>query len=172
MIDVYIAVGSNIKPRENVYRAVLLLKERIDLLAVSAIYRTQSLNREGAPDFANGVVAARTDLEGRDLKFGLLRDIEAELGRRRTADRNAPRTIDLDLILYGDRIIREPDLVIPDPELLQRSFLAVPLAELAPQVKHPVTEEKMRDIASRMGADSLQPWPEITSAVRTLLADL
>jgi len=73
----------------------------------------------------------------RDLKFGLLRRIEADLGRVRTADKYAARTIDLDILLYGDRIIDQPDLKVPDPDLRERAFLIVPLAELAPDVVLP-----------------------------------
>ncbi|MBN1418174.1 MAG: 2-amino-4-hydroxy-6-hydroxymethyldihydropteridine diphosphokinase [Planctomycetes bacterium] len=169
MIEVFIAVGSNIEPDRNIPEAVLLAAEDLPILAVSPFYRSQAIDRPGDPDFANGVFAARTDLSARDVKNVILRGIESRLGRVRSGERYAPRPIDLDLILYGDVVSDAPEIALPDPEILERPCIAVPLAEIAPFVRHPVTGERFAEIATRLGRTGLRPWPEIRPRVEAWL---
>jgi 2-amino-4-hydroxy-6-hydroxymethyldihydropteridine diphosphokinase len=105
-----------------------------------------------SPAFLNAAVELETELPPLALKFEVLRVVEAELGRVRTGDRNEPRTIDLDLALYHQQIVNEPGdgLVLPDPDILGCAHVAVPLAELVPEVPHPVTGEPMGEIARRL----------------------
>ena len=128
----YVGVGSNIQPEANIPAALERLMRFVRVTASSIFYRTPALKRSGDPDFLNGVWQIETDLHARVLKFTVLRRIEEELGRARTADRYAPRTIDLDLLVYDDAAINEPGLCVPDPDVRSRPFLAAPLLELSP----------------------------------------
>jgi 2-amino-4-hydroxy-6-hydroxymethyldihydropteridine diphosphokinase len=134
----YIGLGSNVSPQANIPRALELLSQAVRLSALSTFYRTAPVGPSGQPPFVNGVAQVRTDLPPRPLKFEVLRRIEAALGRRRGPDKYAPRPIDLDVLLYGDLIVDEPDLVLPDPDLRTRPFLAAALLELAPAMVLPV----------------------------------
>jgi len=149
----YVVFGSNIDPEHNLPRALALLSERTRVTATSGVYRTRPVGRQDVPPFLNAAVALRTRLSPAELKFGLLRPIEAELGRVRSADRNAPRTIDLDLVLYGDRIVEEPaaGLMLPDPDIASRAHVVLPLAELAPGLRHPVLGKTLRELAREVG---------------------
>jgi 2-amino-4-hydroxy-6-hydroxymethyldihydropteridine diphosphokinase len=103
--------------------------------AVSSLYETEPVGYPDQPPFLNAVVALDTAVTPAELMRGLLA-IEEAMGRRRTF-RNAPRTLDLDLLLYGDAILDEPGLTLPHPRLHERAFVLVPLAEIAPDVVHP-----------------------------------
>jgi 2-amino-4-hydroxy-6-hydroxymethyldihydropteridine diphosphokinase len=162
----YIALGSNIDPEGNLLAALRLLCRRARLIALSAFYRTPALDRPEQPPFYNGVAAVDTDLSPHELKFGVLRAIESELGRQRTDDRFAARPIDLDLVLYGDLVLCEADFCLPDPELLRRPFLAHPLLELAPDLVLPGTSLTLREAAARLSRLDLEPLPEYTARVR------
>lgn len=132
MPRVYISIGSNIDPEHNIPSALKMLGEAVRIVAISTFYKTQPVGSLDSPEFYNGVVAVDTDLSPRELKFEVLRRTEEALGRVRCEDKFAPRTIDLDILIYGEVAINEPDLVIPDPDIAARPFLAVPLMELDP----------------------------------------
>lgn len=104
------------------------------------------------PDFLNAAVEIVTYRSAAELKFGTLREIEWLLGRRRSRNRSAPRPIDLDLSLFGDEVIEnEPlGLAIPDPEILTRPHVALPLADIAPHRRHPLSDEALSTIAARL----------------------
>jgi 2-amino-4-hydroxy-6-hydroxymethyldihydropteridine diphosphokinase len=146
---VFVCLGSNIAPAENLPWAVEALSRRVAVCAVSPVYVSEALDAPGTPEFFNAAVEVETDLGPRELKFEVLRAVEAELGRVRTRDRNQPRTIDLDLALYRQRVIDDPDrgLVIPDPDILVCAHVAVPLADLAASAVHPVTGRTFGEIA-------------------------
>jgi 2-amino-4-hydroxy-6-hydroxymethyldihydropteridine diphosphokinase len=165
MKRVHIALGSNINPEDNLRQALQLLGQRVRLRRLSTFYRNRPLNRPEQADFINGVVEAETDLPPGDLKR-LLREIEARLERERTADRYAARTMDLDLINYDDRPAAEPDLLLPDPDIATRAFLAVPLAELAPELRLQDSEGTMRQLAAALDQSGLKPLREYTQRVR------
>lgn len=150
-----ISLGSNIEPRVNLPLAVRRLSERFALLRVSRIYEAEPVGASGAPTFLNAAVEIETDLDPAELKFDHLRPLETELGRVRTGDPNAPRTIDLDIALAGDVILVDEaaGIEIPDPEILTRAHVALPLADLAPDTVHPVTGQTLSDIAARFGAE-------------------
>jgi 2-amino-4-hydroxy-6-hydroxymethyldihydropteridine diphosphokinase len=152
----YIALGSNIEPETNLPRAVELLAARLPILGVSRVYESEAVGAPGAPPFLNAAVLVETDLPPAALKRQVLRRVEAALGRVRTADRNAPRPIDLDLVLYGDLVVEDAEdgLTLPDPEITARGHLALPLADLAPQARHPATGETFGAIAARLARAS------------------
>jgi 2-amino-4-hydroxy-6-hydroxymethyldihydropteridine diphosphokinase len=129
---VYIGLGSNLGEREATIRRALELLEAggdIEVEAVSSLRETDPVGYEDQPRFLNGAAALRTALAPRAL-LERLQALERELGRDRSGPRFGPRTIDLDLLLYGDERIDEPGLQIPHPRLAERRFVLEPLAEL------------------------------------------
>jgi 2-amino-4-hydroxy-6-hydroxymethyldihydropteridine diphosphokinase len=132
------------------------------MVSISTFYREPAIDRRGEPDFYNGVVAIDTDVSPITLKWNVLRAIEAALGRRRGADRYESRTIDLDLLVYGDSVLSTDELTLPDPDILERAFVAVPLYEIAPELVLPGFRVPIRQIAEQLPAESMQPLREYT----------
>lgn len=129
----YVGLGSNLGDREaQINRAAELL----GALRLSTIVETEPWGYEAQPKFLNAVAELETALEPRELLDQLL-DVERQLGRERIGPRWGPRTIDLDLLVYGDLMLDEPGLTVPHPELAQRLFVLEPLAELAPSLEIP-----------------------------------
>lgn len=137
MAEVFVGVGSNIRPHEHVARALAAMESAFGELRCSTIYQCPPVGFEGN-DFLNLVVAFETELPPETLNEELHR-IEGECGRDREAPRFAPRTVDLDLLLYGDRIVDKPGLRLPRTEILEYPFVLKPLAELAGDMLHPET---------------------------------
>jgi 2-amino-4-hydroxy-6-hydroxymethyldihydropteridine diphosphokinase len=128
----YIGLGSNLGDREaTIRRALELLSagDDIEVTAVSSLEETDPVGYEDQPRFLNGAAALRTELPPRELLERMF-DVERQLGRIRTGPRFGPRTIDLDLLLYGQESIDEPGLRIPHPRLAERRFVLEPLVEL------------------------------------------
>jgi len=150
MMQAYVSVGSNIAPEENVITAIKLLADRVPVTAVSTVYLTEPLGPGNQAPYYNCVIAVETELAPMDFKRLVLREIESKLGRVRTSDKFAARTIDLDLILYDDFVMTGDELTLPDPQILQRPFLAAPLAELAPDLVLPGSGEPVAAVATRM----------------------
>lgn len=167
MALVYIGVGSNIDPETNIPRALQLIKQHVRLTAVSTFYCTDPIGSPHSPIFYDGVVSVETDIPPRDLKFNILRRIETDLGRHRTGDKNAPRPIDLDILLYGNEIINDPDLTIPDPEISHRPFLYHPLLELDPNLTLP-TGEQLSNTPPPQESDTMIPKQDFTDSLREL----
>ena len=133
MTRAYVGLGANVGPREvTLLRAVDLLAEAegVRMVGVSQLRETEPVGVVDQPPFLNGVVAVDTSLSPHDL-LALLLAVERELGRVR-GERWGPRTIDLDLLVYGDEVVDEPGLRVPHPRLSERRFALEPLAELAP----------------------------------------
>lgn len=140
MARVFLGVGSNLGDRlANLSRAVQRLGETagVRVVQMATIYETQPVGGPPQEDFLNTVVEIDTGLPPRELLAALKR-LEAQLGRTPSRERWEPRVIDLDILLYEDRVVREPDLVIPHALMHTRRFVLEPLAQLAPQVVHPV----------------------------------
>ena len=166
MTRAFVAVGSNINPEENVRAALRALAERTRIVSISTVYQTEPEGSVNQPCFYNCVVEIETDTAPEKLKFEVLREIEASLGRRRTSDKYAPRTIDLDLILYGDLVQDADGVVLPDPDVTRRPFLAVPLAELAPELTLPGTGVPIVGLAARLRMDRAHPLLDYTARLR------
>jgi 2-amino-4-hydroxy-6-hydroxymethyldihydropteridine diphosphokinase len=164
MARAFIAIGSNIDPERNVLAALRLLRRRVRIVAVSTFYRTQAEGRPGDPDFINGVALIETELAPRALKLEVLREVEQALGRQRTADGSAPRTMDLDLLLYDN--LEDDELRLPDADILRRPFVAFPLLELDPGLRLPRWQTGIREVAARLSAQGMTPLPEYTAAAR------
>lgn len=138
MAVVYIGLGSNLgNPEENIREALAMLNDRseIKIAAVSSLYLTEPVGLEDQPWFYNCVAELETDLPP-ELLLDILQSIENDLGRVRTI-RWGPRTVDLDILLYGKLTINNERLNIPHPRMLERSFVMVPLDEIAPFAQFP-----------------------------------
>ncbi|MFW6158917.1 MAG: 2-amino-4-hydroxy-6-hydroxymethyldihydropteridine diphosphokinase [Planctomycetota bacterium] len=166
--DVYVAVGANIDPESNILAAFDRLARWVRVVATSSFYRTPALGRPEQPPFLNGVWQVATDVGPRPLKSRVLRAVESELGRVRTEDRYAARPIDLDIAVYGDLVIVERGLRIPDPDIRERAFLAVPLLELAPGLVLPDTGEALADLAVVRNPE-LERVPKLTAVLKERL---
>jgi 2-amino-4-hydroxy-6-hydroxymethyldihydropteridine diphosphokinase len=140
---VYISIGSNIEPDIHIPNVVRMLSEHnaIGDLCVSSFYINEALGRPDQPYYRNGVARFTTELEPEALKIEVLRKIEHECGRIRTKDLYSPRTIDLDIILFGDRIITNDSMTIPDPAIWQHVFVTIPLLEIEPSPNLPGRDE-------------------------------
>ena len=157
MARVFIAIGSNIDPAKNVRAAVHSLGRQMRLTGVSMVYCTDALDRPQQQPYFNCVAEVETDATPSEVKYAILRPIENELGRKRTQDKYAPRTIDLDLIVYGDLTMDEEDIHLPDPDILERPFLAIPLFELAPDLVLAGYGLYIRDIAAKLPQNKMKP---------------
>jgi 2-amino-4-hydroxy-6-hydroxymethyldihydropteridine diphosphokinase len=135
MADVFIALGSNLGDRvANLAAARAMLGRAFDISAVSSVYETDPWGPIKQGRYLNQVVRASAAFAPQTLLEKLM-DIERELGRdRRHEERYGPRMIDLDILLYGDLAVREPDLEIPHPRMMERAFVLVPLLEIAPDL--------------------------------------
>jgi 2-amino-4-hydroxy-6-hydroxymethyldihydropteridine diphosphokinase len=151
---VYVAFGSNVGNREENIASALGSLRRIPHTSISAVSTSIETTPvdcpPGSADFLNGVVELETELSARELLMYMHR-IEAELGRERGV-KNAPRTIDLDLILFGNEIIAEPDLIVPHPRMRERAFVLDPLLALAPDIRDPETGQRYADIRRELHA--------------------
>jgi 2-amino-4-hydroxy-6-hydroxymethyldihydropteridine diphosphokinase len=134
---VYVAAGSNVEPVRHLALVLDELERRFGALSVSTAYRNRAFGFEG-PDFINLVIGFDT-AEPVEQVVDELRDVERLCGRTRAAPKWAPRSMDLDILLYGELTCDEPDLTLPRPDLLRRAYMLGPLAEIAPGLSHPVS---------------------------------
>lgn len=145
MVEACVGLGSNLGDRRGHLRAALAeLRRAGRLLAVSPLYETEPVGLREQPLFLNAVARLETELAARQLLERLL-DIEAERGRARR-EKDGPRTLDLDLLCYGDRILKEEGLVVPHPRLHLRRFVLEPLAAAAPGWRHPVLGKTVEEL--------------------------
>jgi len=165
----FVLLGSNIEREKNLPAAVQLLRRRCHIRKVSSVYETVPVGLEEQPCFWNAAVMLETEMTASQLKSEVLAEIERDLCRVRTEDPNAPRTIDVDITLFNrDSFDLDATHHIPDPDLLKYPHIAVPIAEVAPKMKHPETYEQMQDIACRLlqeakekGEPPLRKHPEV-----------
>ncbi len=148
-----LALGSNIDPETNLPRAVAELARLLPLDAASRVFETEPVDAPGTPRFLNAAVATRFASTPHRLRDGILRPLEARLGRVRTVDPNAPRTIDIDVVFVPGLVLEDPasGLVLPDPELARRPHLALPLADIAGAELHPLLRVSLSDVAADLG---------------------
>ncbi|HUF11720.1 MAG TPA: 2-amino-4-hydroxy-6-hydroxymethyldihydropteridine diphosphokinase [Longimicrobiales bacterium] len=145
---VYLGLGSNQGDREaNLRAAIAALGEVVEVEVVSSLYETEPVGFREQPDFLNLALRGRTQLDPAALLAGILR-IERAMGRERTFP-NAPRAIDIDVLLYGDRAVALPELVVPHPRMMGRAFTLLPLIEIDAGLVHPGTGERLADVVAR-----------------------
>ena len=150
MSTVYLSLGSNIGDREqNIAHAIeAMSRHGIRIIKQSKLYETEPVDVRGGGWFLNAAVETETDLAPAQLMRTLL-EIERTLGRQRTGGKEPhgklkdPRTIDIDILLYGDRVVHSAVVEIPHPRMTDRRFVLVPLAEIAPYVEHPVLKKSV-----------------------------
>ena len=153
--QVVIALGSNIEKEQNLPRAIELLREMCAVTAVSPIYETEPVGLLNQPNFWNTAVLIQTDLTAGQIKQQIIGTIETKLKRVRQADKNAPRTIDADIVLFNDAVFEYDggdgrSRPIPDPDLAKFPHVAVPVADLLPDFPHPQTGEPLGELAQRL----------------------
>jgi 2-amino-4-hydroxy-6-hydroxymethyldihydropteridine diphosphokinase len=151
---VYLSLGSNLGDRQaNLQTAIRKLMNLGDVITVSSIYETEPIGFREQPWFLNCVVLLRTELLPR-LFLKRILAIEQEMGRKRTQPKG-PRTIDIDILLFGSATIKTPELVVPHPAMHERRFVLAPLVEIAPDASHPIfklTARKLLEALRRDGA--------------------
>jgi len=153
MATVYIGVGSNLGDRyENLERALELLSAKALLQQVSSVYETEPVGYSQQPPYLNLVCRVDTELSPQQL-LGKLKEIEHEMGRK-ASFRNAPRVIDLDILLYDEIVVDSDELTIPHPGLTERAFVLVPLDEIAPELVHPAKKKTISQLLSALSDKS------------------
>ncbi|MGH8189618.1 MAG: 2-amino-4-hydroxy-6-hydroxymethyldihydropteridine diphosphokinase [Steroidobacteraceae bacterium] len=144
MVDVYVAASSNIEPEKYLPRALDAVAQTFGPLTISPAYRNKAVGFEG-DDFVNLAVRFATDLPAAKVKQRL-EEIEEQCGRPRAAPKWAARTMDLDLLMYGDAVSDDPALRLPRPDLVRRAYMLRPLADIAPDLEHPTLHQTMREL--------------------------
>lgn len=134
----YIGLGSNIEPEENLPRALAALRKQVKLLCISSAWHAPAQGTTG-PDFLNASAKLETEYTAEELKDRVLRPVEEMLGRHRSPNKNAPRTIDLDILIFDDEIL--------DAHIWDYAHLAIPVAECFPELIHPVSNQSIAQIA-------------------------
>ena len=163
---VYLSLGTNLGARlANLRRAVRLLAPRVQVTRLSPVYETDPWGHLDQPHFLNQVVEARTDLSPTDL-LALGQRIEAELGRVPTF-RNGPRSLDIDILFYDDEVIATDDLQVPHPRLAGRSFVLVPLCDLAPGLVHPQLGLSAAQMLAEAGREGVRPYKRLVFGAKT-----
>ncbi|MBI9047805.1 MAG: 2-amino-4-hydroxy-6-hydroxymethyldihydropteridine diphosphokinase [Anaerolineaceae bacterium] len=126
--SVYLVLGTNIEPEKNTIKAIKQLTRHCIILKRSSTWETIAVGSKG-PNFLNTALLIETELSAEQFKAEVISEIENQLGRIRTSDKNAPRTMDIDIVLYDEQLL--------DKNLWKKAFVAIPMAELIPQQKHP-----------------------------------
>ncbi|MBM4432645.1 MAG: 2-amino-4-hydroxy-6-hydroxymethyldihydropteridine diphosphokinase [Chloroflexi bacterium] len=156
-VTVYLSLGSNMGDREdNLKKALDFLSQRLRIEKVSSLYDTEPVGNPNQPRFLNMVCQAFTTLGPKEL-LNMVKGIESKMGRF-SAERNAPRPIDVDILFYGDQVIETPELVIPHPRLTERAFVLIPLAEIAPDLKHPVFGKTIMEFKQGVAIQGVFKW--------------
>ncbi|MBX8635931.1 MAG: 2-amino-4-hydroxy-6-hydroxymethyldihydropteridine diphosphokinase [Thermoplasmata archaeon] len=166
MADVYLSLGSNLEPEKNIRLALGELFRNPGVIGLSTVYRTSPIKSVEQPDFYNCVARCETSVGPHELKFTILREIEARLGRKRVANRYAPRTIDIDLIIYGEECFDERGLHIPDPDIRHRPFLAFCLQELNDRLSVPCAHLNIWEITTTISRKGMKPLDRYTTELR------
>lgn len=157
MARIYISIGSNIEAEQHLRKAIADLQTHYGELHLSSVYESESVGFHG-DNFLNMVVGLDTDDDVHSV-VQTLRQIEDRHGRVRTGPRFSARTLDLDLLLYDDLVLKENGLELPRDEITHNAFVLWPLAELAPQLVHPVARQTMASLWQAFDKDSQKLWP-------------
>ncbi|HZT28266.1 MAG TPA: 2-amino-4-hydroxy-6-hydroxymethyldihydropteridine diphosphokinase [Bryobacteraceae bacterium] len=156
MKTIFLGLGSNVGRREEMLQAAIdaLHSPELRVRRISPVYETEPLEMRNQRWFLNLVVEAETSLFPRQLLFRILK-VEARLGRKRLGP-NGPRTIDIDILFYGQTILHTTDLVVPHPRLASRRFVLAPMADLAPEWRDPVTRRSMSQLLDAVSGQEIR----------------
>lgn len=153
MTKVFLGLGSNLGNRgKNILEAITYLSGILTVVRMSSLYETEPEEYKDQPDFINCVLQAEYSDRPR-LLLSEIKQIERKMGRT-TSFRAAPRVIDIDILLFGDSVIEEADLYVPHPRIDGRKFVLIPMAEIDPDFKHPVTHKSIADLVSELDSQS------------------
>jgi 2-amino-4-hydroxy-6-hydroxymethyldihydropteridine diphosphokinase len=159
MTVVYLGLGSNIENKEEyIKKAVTLLKDFCTIKKISPLYLTEPVGFQDQDWFLNSVVEIETDINPKTLLLKV-KSIERKLGRKKTV-KDGPRTIDIDILFYGDLVLQTKDLVIPHPLIQERLFVLRPMMDLNPYFVHPVLHKTIQELFDE------QPWSEIVAPLK------
>ena len=161
MPRVFVAAGSNIEPEKHLAQASRAMAQSFPDVRFSPWYRNEAVGFDG-DDFINFVAGFTTELSVHDV-VKQLREIETACGRPRAAPKWAPRSMDLDILLYGDLVHEEPGLKLPRPDLVKRPFMLGPMADLAPEVVHPTLHMTIGELWQRFD-QAAHPMTRVLSA--------
>lgn len=157
MAHVYVSIGSNIEPRRHIRAAVRALQRRFGQLELSPVYESEAVGFRG-DNFLNLVVAFTSDEVPQQIHTAL-REIEDQNGRRRNGPQFSSRTLDLDLLVYDDLVVSDDRLQLPRPEITENAFVLKPLADIAPQLRHPTLGLTMEQLWTEFDQGSQELWP-------------
>ena len=157
MARIYISIGSNIEAERHLRLAIGELRKYYGELQLSSVYESEAVGFDG-DNFLNMVVGLDTDEEVHTV-VQTLREIEDRHGRIRSGPRFSARTLDLDLLLYDDLVVKEDALDLPRGEITQNAFVLWPLAEIAPEIMHPVEQQSMAALWQGFDKESQKLWP-------------
>jgi len=144
LVTAYLSLGSNLGNRqENLDTALKLMSQRMQIGKISSIYDTEAIGSIAQPRFLNLACEVFTRLTPEGL-LALVKGVELKMGRHSRS--GEPRTIDIDILLYGNTVVKTKDLEIPHPRMTERQFVLVPLAEIAPDAVHPVTKKTIKEM--------------------------
>ena len=152
---IYLSLGSNLGDRlANLRNAINTLPPKVKPGIQSAVYETEPWGYSDQPAFLNQIIQANTDLDPSDLLI-YLKKIEVSMGRQETF-RFGPRLIDLDILFYDDLVMETAGLTIPHPRIVERAFVLIPLAEIAPDLYHPILRKTIQQLKTEVDASSIE----------------
>ena len=160
-VKVYLGLGSNLGDRVgNLASAVERLSQKITIKKLSSVYETEPVYYKEQPLYLNAVLSAVTKLDPFEL-LRFVKSIESTLGRQ-PSFRNAPRTIDIDILFYGDQVAETAELIIPHHRIAERAFVLVPLAEIAPRLVHPLLQKRVSELLAVVeGVDGVRKFGKL-----------